>query len=508
MQISDSTATNFIPNQALVTSLLSSLEEGSFFHKLASYVWEAMGDKRVEIFLAFNDETTQMVATHEGPVSSSSVVSRGIGTSGQVAKTKRPYFSNNVKRDPIYSDGRLPESIYAEMVIPMMIDGVTLGTLHIQSDRPDRNFGEKDVIKLKDIFQSVALPMENMKNYLMVKYLNKELVNKLEKQNETTYLSGNSDSSYNIEIIGHDNRIVDAIKLANRTASEEFPILIEGPIGTGKRLFAKKIHQVGQRKSAPFNIFECAVKDENNMEKELFGYGDRAGLLESSNGGVVVFNDVHELSLGMQSKLIQIMTSGNLCRIGSKDKVAINVRFIATAKKSLKREVLEKRFREDLYYRLSTVTITLAGLTERKEDIKFLADYYLNLGKSQRKTISTKVLAELTNHNWSANVTELRNIMERSYMLTDGKIVESIDLLQSSEFDREVVVEKVAASEYQEVTLFDLERAHILKTLEHLNGNKTRAAKSLGITVKTLYNKLHSYGIFDEHKTQQNAVQN
>ena len=185
----------------------------------------------------------------------------------------------------------------------------------------------------------------------------------------------------------------------------------------------------------------------------------------------------------------------------------MNIRFIATAKKRLKREAQEKRFREDLYYRLSTVTITLPGLIERKEDIKLLADYYLNLEKSQRKSISTKVLAELTNHAWSANVTELRNIMERSYMLTDGKVVESIDLLQSSDFDREIVVEKVASTEYQEVTLFDLEKAHILKTLEHLNGNKTRAAKSLGITVKTLYNKLHSYGIFDEHKTQQTNQQ-
>ncbi len=492
----------------LVTSLLSSLEEGSFFHKLATYVWEAMGDKRVEIFLAYNDESTQMVATQEGPVVTSAIISRGVGTSGQVAKTKRPYFSNNVKRDPIYSDGRLPESIFAEMVIPMMIDGVILGTLHIQSDRADRNFGEKDVIKLKEIFQSISLPMENMKNYLMVKYLNKELVNKLEKQSESTFFSGNSDSSFNIEIIGHDNRIVDAIKLANRTASEEFPILIEGPTGTGKRLFAKKIHQVGQRKSSPFNIFECAVKDELTVEKELFGQNERAGLLEASNGGVVVFNDVHELSLGMQSKLIQIMTTGCISRIGSKDKIAINIRFIATAKKNLRREVTEKRFREDLFYRLSTVTITLPGLIERKEDIKLLADYYLNLGKSQKKSISTKVLAELTNHAWGANVTELRNIMERSYMLTDGKIVEQIDLLQSSDFDREIPVEKASSSEYIEVTLFELEKGHILKTLEHLNGNKTRAAKSLGITVKTLYNKLHSYGIFDEHKTQQNTAQN
>jgi Nif-specific regulatory protein len=181
--------------------------------------------------------------------------------------------------------------------------------------------------------------------------------------------------------------------------------------------------------------------------------------------------------------------------VDTEEKIALNVRMIATSKVSLKQMVESGSFKEDLYYRLNTVALRIPSLRERHDDIKVMAELFLNNGKSEKKILTSGAIEKLTSYFWPGNGHELKNIMERTYILTDGQYIEASHL---PEFAQEVKVEKVEVKpSYQEFTLFDLEKKHIIDTLDHLSGNKTRAAKALGITVKTLYNKLHSYGLID-----------
>jgi Nif-specific regulatory protein len=176
----------------------------------------------------------------------------------------------------------------------------------------------------------------------------------------------------------------------------------------------------------------------------------------------------------------------------AEERIPVNVRIVAVTKKDLKELITAGKFREDLFYRLSTVSMAVPSMRERNSDIKILAEHFLNENKSELKFLTSNAIAKLLNYSWPGNVLELKNIMERTYALTEGKYVEDIDL---PEGQVEEIAQPIQEEAFKETTLFDLEKRHICKTLEHLKGNKTRAAKSLGITVKTLYNKLHSYGL-------------
>jgi DNA-binding NtrC family response regulator len=216
-------------------------------------------------------------------------------------------------------------------------------------------------------------------------------------------------------------------------------------------------------------------------------------VIELTNGGTLVLNDICELSLPLQSKILNFLTSGFITRMDAEERIPVNVRVVAVTKKDLKEKITDGSFREDLFYRLSTVFMGVPALRKRNNDVKILAEYFLNENKSDLKFLTSNAVSKLLNYGWPGNILELKNIMERTYALTDGKYVEDIDLPESIE--EEVVSSPSQEESFMEVTLFELEKRHICHTLEHLKGNKTRAAKSLGITVKTLYNKLHSYGL-------------
>jgi Nif-specific regulatory protein len=189
------------------------------------------------------------------------------------------------------------------------------------------------------------------------------------------------------------------------------------------------------------------------------------------------------------------MVAGEMNTVDTDEKIALNIRIVATSKISLKKLVEEGKFKEELFYRLNTIALRIPSLRERQDDVKVMSEFFLNLGKSQPKVLTSGAIEKLTSYFWPGSAHELKNVMERTYILTDGQYIEASHL---PDFAQEVKVEVVvAAVKYVEFTLFDLEKKHIVDTLGHLNGNKTRAAKALGITVKTLYNKLHSYGMIE-----------
>ena len=489
--------------------LLSNLEESIFFARLSVILKQAFPEEQNEIYFLRSDESFVLTALN-GEAKSDIAFNKGDSICSYVHKIKRPYFSNAIKRDPLFSTMNNKRTIAShldhELVYPITANNTVIATIHLRSE--NIVYSEKDITRLKLSLLPYQNAFENLSNYLMVKYVNNELINKFEQNISEKSQKSEKEIIKADEIIGFDKKMQLVRQTTEKAAQGDFPVLIEGGLGVGKRFIAKKIHQMSIRSVNQLVVFECGVKDEDSLEKELFGFMDRVGMLEHANNGTIILSDIHELPLTTQSKLLQYITSGWFVRINNKERVNLNVRIIATSRVALSELVAQKKFREDLYYRLNTLSIRVPALDDRKDDIKLLADHFLNIGRTAKKYISGSVLKKLEEHKWGANILELKGIMERAYMLIDSECVDSIEFNVNTPV-APVKTEQLAAkpidNNEEEITLFELEKKFIFKTLVKLGGNKTKAAKALGITVKTLYNKLHSYGIeFEEKVTSLN----
>ncbi len=486
------------------TLLLSDLREGVFFSRLSGFLKDHLNEDQVEVALVFNDESTQLIARDGEIVSDSKIHARGEGAAGYVTKTKKIYYSNSVQRDPLFSTDLRDSRIHSELIVPVMIEGKPMATIHIQSFEEGRKFDESDAAKVKSFINDHHIALSNMNLYLMAKFLNRELLSKIKEQN--TGASAFSSASHEearekLEIIGQDTTLLQALSMAKRIASQDVPVLIEGKAGVGKRLMARKIHELSNRRGMPCQIIECATLNEANLEREIFGHQSQKGVLELNNNGTVIFNDISELSLRLQTRILDFLSTGRVKRLEHDELIALNVRVVVTSQKHLRDLVANKKFRGDLFYRLATVQMSLPTLKERGDDIKILANHFLNLGKESKKYLTEQAVNELKELDWEGNVLELRNTMERTYALSDGKYIDKVEVGDFSFFEdnNEAEAKKNHESEaFEPITIQEIEKRHICKTLEHLGGNKTRAAKSLGITVKTLYNKLHSYGLISK----------
>lgn len=489
---------------ANLTDLLANMDESLFLIKLSSILSATFTNESNEVFLYKADNSVALMANN-GEKAHELVFSPSEPIFNYINKIKRPYFSNSVSRDPLFATflRKRPviNSLERELIYPIISGNKVLATLHLKSS--DHLYSDKDFTRVRDFLALYNSAFENFSNYMMASYVNNQIMNKFESGSIDKTAKPSFTTSESEQVLGLDKRMQIVRQTIEKASQGDFPILIEGKLGSGKRFVAKKIHSQSMRNASQLISFECGVKDEDSLEKELFGFMDRIGMLEHANNGSLILSDIHELPLTVQSKLVQFMTSGWILRVNGKEKITLNVRIIATSKAPLIDLVAAKKFREDLYYRLSTLSIKIPALNERKDDIKLLADYFLNLGKSSKKYLSGSILKKLEEHSWEANILELKSIMERAYMLTDGDCVDSIEINSIRAVIAPKIEEVVANNNTvadEEITLFELEKKFIFKTLVRLGGNKTRAAKALGITVKTLYNKLHSYGVEFEEK--------
>jgi len=489
------TALNQNDLATLSSVLLSNLDEVVFFAKLSGFVQEIMQEHKVLGFEVLSDGCTRLLSENGQALSSAKNLNKGQGLSGYVARMKRSYYSNSVKRDPIASSGLRDDAVEAELCVPVMVEGSVIGTINVQSLNKDRNFSEADIASINEILAQLASPIRNMHLYLMAKNLNRELQTRIESKEkelsnrvEIQVTKGFEDNS---QMIGQSKNFLDVVNTAKKIATQDFPILLEGAHGVGKKILAKKIHAWSARKGGCV-IASCSALNESQLDRELFS---SKGLMVQANGGTLIIDDIAHTTPHIQTKILRALVGGEMITVDTEEKIALNVRIVATSKVELKKLVEEGTFKEELYYRINTIALRIPALKERQEDVKVMAEFFLNLGKTQAKVLTSGAIEKLAGYFWPGNAHELKNVMERTYILTDGQYIEAAHL---PEFAQEVKVEKVeAVIEYKEFTLFDLEKKHIVDTLDHLNGNKTRAAKALGITVKTLYNKLHSYGMIE-----------
>ena len=480
----------------LSTQLLTNLDESVFFSKLSGFIQEDFKEHKVQVYQSFLDGSTELIAENGVIVQERISYKKGQGLSGYITRTKRAYYSNS-KRDPLLANSKRDDCVECEIAIPIISDGAILGSIHIQSKKVDRNFGDEDTARVLDILTNIETAINNMRLYLIAKNLNKELELKI-KQKDEELLSrgplGNSSNSKteNIDMIGHSNKFVEVINMAQKVAKEDFPIFIHGMTGTGKKLLAKKIHSLSNRKSKECILVHCSAVNEGQLEIELFGTTSRPGVFLRANGGTVILDSVETLPLSIQNKLLRLMVTGELYTTDSNIPVAVNVRVISTSRQNIKTAAEEGKFNEELMYRLNIMAMRMPSLSERREDIKLLSEFFLNNGQKEQKVLTSKAIEKISRYSWPGNIHELKNLMERTAILCSEQFIDESHL---PELEVIVEVKEEVVEDFSEMTLHSLEKMHICRTLEHLSGNKTRAAKCLGITVKTLYNKLHSYGL-------------
>ncbi len=294
------------------------------------------------------------------------------------------------------------------------------------------------------------------------------------------------------EVIGRSRKIMEVMNLADKVARSHSTILIGGETGTGKELIAHAIHNRSLRRDSSFIVIHCAALPESLQESELFGYEKGAftgavklkrGLVELANRGTLLIDEVGEMNASMQTKLLRFLETSRFRHLGGEQELQIDVRVMAATNRDLLKDVKDGRFREDLYYRLNVVKLRLPPLRERKEDIPALAQHFLKkLGSKKR--LSRGAVEELIRHDWPGNVRELANIIEVSAVLSSGLEIGIEDLPL-----------KQANSQGKMKTLAELEKEHISETLISCAGNKTKAAKVLGISLRNLYRKIERYGL-------------
>ena len=301
------------------------------------------------------------------------------------------------------------------------------------------------------------------------------------------------------EIVHCSEAIKQLLKMVNKVAPTDSSVLISGNSGTGKELLARKIHNKSYRKNKEFIVINCSCLNENTVESELFGHEKGAftgadykkiGLLEKANEGTVVLDEIGDLKPRVQTKLLRLLQEGEIYRMGGNAPIKLNIRFISCTNKNLAEEVIKGSFREDLYYRINTITITVPSLSERPEDIPILLSHFLGTSRP----IDKAAMTVLINYNWPGNVRELKNLCERLRVFQDETTI------TVSHLPEELMTRKKQSTIPYDpsMTLAELNKLYILNALDHFP-SKRKAAKALGITVKTLYNRLHEYGAFEQH---------
>ena len=304
-------------------------------------------------------------------------------------------------------------------------------------------------------------------------------------------------------LVGKAPAFRNMLTLCDSVASSRCTILIEGESGSGKELVARYIHFKSPRRTFPFVAVNCAAIPDNLLESELFGHergaftgasSQKTGKFELAQGGTILLDEISEMQKALQAKLLRVLQEFEIDRVGGKTPIPIDVRVLATTNADLREMVKENAFREDLFYRLNVIRIKVPPLRERKEDIELLARYFL--GKYARENsrdvreFSSEALEKLRSHPWPGNVRELQNVIARAVLMARGESVKGEDiLLEGENFHQSVKDLNISAGQ----SVREVERLLILKTLQEVDWNRTKAAKMLGISIRTLRNKLSEY---------------
>jgi Nif-specific regulatory protein len=415
-----------------------------------------------------------------------------LGIAGSVVTHKRAEIVHDVSESTEFFKGIDDKSEFqtkAIMAAPMVYQGELIGVIEVLNKAGGGNFSAGD-LELLQVFGNLAASGT----------VNAEKHEELQREN----LGLRESVKIGDRIIGSSKPLADMLKMCDRVAPSNATVLLLGETGTGKEMSARYVHQASPRRDRPFIAINCAALAETLLESELFGHEKGAftgattqklGRFEMANNGTLFLDEIGDISSSIQVKLLRVLQEKELVRVGGSKTIACDVRIIAATNRDLKKAVEEETFREDLYYRLNVFPIQLPPLRQRREDIPELVEYFVEKSSADLGVAKPKVdadsMALLTQHDWPGNIRELQNVIERAVLMCDGAVV------QADHLPREITGDALPppASGGGESSLWDYERALIIKSLKDSNWNQSQASRALGISRDNLRYRIKKYNI-------------
>ncbi len=405
------------------------------------------------------------------------------------------------------------------LAVPLRHQGEALGLLLVDHRLASGAFREEDVELLGGLAGAAATALGAVRDRSELKRLKRRNANlqrqlgrRVKAEKEELQRLGTLDSVRFGEVVGASPAIQDLFAQMERVMESDVPVLIQGESGTGKELVARALHFGGPRASRPFVVENCGALPDTLLESELFGHvkgaftgatRNKAGRFEEADGGTLFLDEVGEMSQAMQQRLLRVLQEGEVRRLGSDELVKVDVRLVAATNQDLRVAVEEGRFREDLYYRLKVVLLELPPLRRREGDVRLLAEHFLSLEAAEqgrpRRELAAESLAALEACAWPGNVRQLRNEMRRVTLLSEGPIAAedlSPEVLQGAAGEPATDDASLPLPE----RVLALESRAILDALARFQGNRSKAATSLGITRFALLRKIEKYGLAPDRK--------
>jgi Nif-specific regulatory protein len=420
----------------------------------------------------------------------------GEGIVGRVLEKGYPVVVPDVEEEPLFlnkTGSRIKRSGISFLCVPIKFKGESIGVLSADRIFKDRAITINEDIRVLEIVASIIA-----QHVILWRHYKKS---EQEKENLKLELKG----KYSLpNIIGTSDKMQEVFEAVHRVANSKATVLLYGESGTGKELIAKAIHYMSPRTKGPFIRFNCASIPEGLLESELFGHekgaftgaiNARKGRFELACGGTILLDEVGDLPIALQPKILRVLQEKEFERVGGERTIKIDVRLIAATSRNLEELVSKGKFREDLYYRLNVVPLFMPALRERKEDIPHLTEHFLkrfNEENDKNISLSPESLRILIGYSWPGNVRELENTMERLVVMSNGKSIEPSDLpINIRLLSSKVVLQKDSLK----TGIEDMEKSSILHALEETGWVQAKAARVLGITSRQIGYKMKKYDI-------------
>jgi len=424
-----------------------------------------------------------------------------VNIAGWVQKNQISFLSSDLCEDERFSSDIFKDiEVQSAICVALNVGNRPIGTLHLLNKRGNKIFTQED-LSLAEKFSYVIAPFLNtvgkIEEYFACPLPDDDLTNKYAK----------------IGLIGKSDRFIDLLKSIEAVSKCNVRVLLEGGTGTGKELIAKAIHKFSERNTEKFSVLDCGTIPESLIESEIFGYvkgaftgaaKDRMGIIEEANNGTLFIDEVCNLPLDMQSKFLRFLQEKEFRSVGSNEVKKVDVRIIAAASVPLIKLVKEKKFKEELYYRLNVYPIYVPSLDERAEDIASLVYHFIPVFAQEQKkcleTFDNDLMKFLTHRHWPGNIRELENIVERLVALTPpahkiiGKDIlpkEYIEEMEEEKFPNYAMQSNLSLN----ARLHDIESQIIREALINHDWNQTKAALSLNIPEQTLRYRMHKLKI-------------